>query len=160
MALKPVPNSNYKMLKAIQKFFDSHIMAESVIDVDHQLKLATTALLIEMMLQDDDVAEQEILTIKESMQESFELSSDECQVLFELAEKEQRNATDYHQFTSLIAKNYSNEQKLQVIEYLWKVAYADGQLDSLEEHMLRRISDLIYVSHSDFIRIKHQILER
>jgi len=149
------------MLKAIQQFFDSHITADSSeteADVEHQLKLATTALLIEMMLQDDDVAEQELITIKESICKTFELNNDESQTLFELAEKEQRNATDYHQFTSLIAKNYSKEQKCQVIENLWKVAYADGRLDSLEEHMLRRISDLIYVSHSDFIRIKHKVL--
>lgn len=147
------------MLKAIQNFFDSHITTDSVVDVEHQLKLATTALLIEMMLQDDNVAEQEIITVKESIRDSFELTNEESQTLFELAEKEQRNATDYHQFTSLIAKNYSKEQKLKVIEYLWKVAYADGYLDRFEEHMLRRISDLIYVSHSDFIRIKHKILE-
>jgi uncharacterized tellurite resistance protein B-like protein len=146
------------MLKAIQKYFDTYITAEENIDVDHQLKLATTALLIEMMLQDDDVAEQEIITIKDSLRITFDLTETESQTLFELAEVEQRNSTDYHQFTRLIAKNYTKEQKCQVIENLWKVAYSDGQLDSLEEHMLRRISDLIYVSHSDFIRIKHQVL--
>jgi len=147
------------MLKAIQSFFDSHITTETEVDVEHQLKLATTALLIEMMLQDDDVAEQEITVIQKSISETFKLTASETQELYELAEQEQRNATDYHQFTQLIAKNYSAEQKLQVIENLWKVAYADGRLDSLEEHMLRRISDLIYVSHSDFIRIKHKILK-
>jgi len=149
------------MLKTIQHFFDSYITTESdseSVDVEHQLKLATTALLIEMMLQDDDVAEQEINTIKQSIQSTFDLSRDESQELFELAEQEQRNATDYHQFTRLIAKNYSSEQKNQVIKHLWQVAYADGHLDRLEEHMLRRIADLIYVSHSDFIRIKHNIL--
>jgi len=100
-----------------------------------------------------------ILIIKQSIQKTFDLSENESQTLFELAEVEQRNSTDYHQFTRLIAKNYSKQQKHRVIENLWKVAYADGRLDSLEEHMLRRISDLIYVSHSDFIRIKHKVLE-
>jgi len=149
------------MLKAIQQFFDSHITTStaSEVDVEHQLKLATTALLIEMMLQDDDVAEQEMITIKDTIRSTFNLTDEESQTLFELAEKEQRNATDYHQFTRLIAKNYSKEQKCQVIENLWQVAYADGRLDRLEEHMLRRISDLIYVSHSDFIRIKHKVLD-
>ena len=150
------------MLKAIQQFFDSQILSNSTaseVDIDHQLKLATTALLIEMMLQDDDVAEQELITVKSSIKTTFNITDEETTELFELAEKEQRNATDYHQFTSLIAKNYTKEQKLHVIENLWKVAFADGRLDSLEEHMLRRISDLIYVSHSDFIRIKHKVLE-
>jgi len=150
------------MLKAIQKFFDDHITAQTQVDVDveRQLQLATTALLIEMMLQDDDVAEQEINTIKQSIRDSFKLSDSETQELFDLAEQQQRNATDYHQFTRLIAKNYSPEQKLQVIKNLWQVAYADGRLDKLEEHMLRRIADLIYVSHADFIRIKHSVLDK
>ncbi|MFV2060332.1 MAG: TerB family tellurite resistance protein [Gammaproteobacteria bacterium] len=147
------------MLKAIQNYFDSYITPEPEVDIEHQLKLATTALLIEMMLQDDDVAEQEIITIKETIQNTFELTADESQTLFELAEQEQRNSTDYHQFTRLIAKNYTKQQKCQVIENLWRIAYADGHLDRLEEHMLRRISDLIYVAHSDFIRIKHKVLE-
>ncbi|VAW92163.1 hypothetical protein MNBD_GAMMA22-2387 [hydrothermal vent metagenome] len=147
------------MLKAIQKYFDLHITIESEVEVSHQLKLATTALLIEMMLQDNHIDQNEIIAIKESIRSSFNLSQQQSQSLYEIAEQEQRNATDYHQFTRLIAKNYSNEQKLQVIENLWKVAYSDGKLDSLEEHMLRRISDLIYVAHSDFIRIKLKVLE-
>ncbi len=146
------------MLKAIQKYFDSFITTESEVDVQHQLKLASTALLIEMMLQDHEVAEQEIIAIKKAIQEAFKLTENESQTLYVLAETEQRNATDYHQFTRLIAQNYTADQKLQVIKNLWQVAYADGRLDSLEEHMLRRISDLIYVSHSDFIRIKHHVL--
>ncbi len=160
MGLKSARNLNYNyMLKAIQNYFDLHITAEVEIDVDHQLKLATTALLIEMMLQDNHIDEKETLTIKNAIRSSFNLSEQESQKLYEIAEREQRNATDYHQFTRLIAKNYSNEQKLQVIENLWMVAYSDGKLDSLEEHMLRRISDLIYVAHSDFIRIKLQVID-
>ena len=86
----------------------------------------------------------------------FGLSDEETETLFTLAEQERASATDYHQFTSLIAKNFSQDKKIKLIEYLWAVAYADGVLDKYEEHMVRRIADLIHVSHKDFMRTKHK----
>jgi uncharacterized tellurite resistance protein B-like protein len=91
------------------------------------------------------------------LREKFDLADDECQKLFELAEEEIRDAVDYHQFTRLIAREFTQAQKIKVIELLWSVAYADSHLDSLEEHMVRKIADLIYVSHKDLIKTKHKI---
>ncbi len=145
------------MLSAIKNFFEQNILSEEDSDLDHQLKLATAALLIEMMLQDDQVHDREIETVKNALREKFDLTDDECHTLFELAEEEVEDAVDYHQFTSLIAREFTQTQKIKVIELLWSVAYADLHLDSLEEHMVRKIADLIYVSHKDFIKTKHKI---
>ena len=145
------------MLSAIKNFFEQNISSEEGSDLDHQLKLATAALLIEMMLQDDQVHDREIETVKNALREKFDLTDDECHTLFELAEEEVEDAVDYHQFTSLIAREFTQTQKIKVIELLWSVAYADLHLDSLEEHMVRKIADLIYVSHKDFIKTKHKI---
>ncbi len=145
------------MLSAIKNYFEQNILSEEDDDLDHQLKLATAALLIEMMLQDDQVHDKEIKTVKTALIERFNLTDDECQKLFELAEEEVGVAVDYHQFTSLIAREFTQAQKIKVIELLWSVAYADSHLDSLEEHMVRKIADLIYVSHKDFIKTKHKI---
>ena len=57
----------------------------------------------------------------------------------------------------MIASEFTQAQKIKVVELLWSVAYADLQLDSMEEHMVRKISDLIYVSHKDFIKTKHKV---
>ena len=73
-----------------------------------------------------------------------------------LAAEEARLATDYFQFTSLINKSFSAEQKVQVIEYLWQVAYADGHLDAHEQHFMRKIADLLYVSHADYVGAKQR----
>ena len=145
------------MLSAIKNFFEQNILSEEDGVLDHKLKLATTALLIEMMLQDDQVHDKEIDTVKTALREKFDLADDECQKLFELAEEEIRDAVDYHQFTRLIAREFTQAQKIKVIELLWSVAYADSHLDSLEEHMVRKIADLIYVSHKDLIKTKHKI---
>lgn len=145
------------VLKTIKKFFENNISSVEPGDIEHQLKLATAALLVEMMQQDHRVEVAEKKAVKTVLQEKFGLNDDETRELFALAQQEAEEAVDYHQFTSLIAREYPQEQKIKMIEYLWAIAYADKNLDPLEEHMIRRIADLIYVSHKDFIRTKHKV---
>ena len=145
------------MLSSIKNFFEKNISPEGNGDLEHELKLATAALLIEMMYQDDQVHEKEIDAAKNALTEKFGLTDDEYHALFALAEEEVKEAVDYHQFTSLIAREFTREQKIKVVELLWSVAYADSHLDSMEEHMVRKIADLIYVSHKDFMKAKHKV---
>jgi uncharacterized tellurite resistance protein B-like protein len=145
------------MLNTIKSFFEQNIASDEADDIEHQLKLATAALLIEMMQQDHEVHEEERQAVKASLKEIFTLSEDETEEIFNLAQKEANEATDYHQFTRLIAKEYTQDQKIKVIELLWTIAYADNHLDSHEEHMVRRIADLIYVPHKDLIKTKHKV---
>ena len=144
------------MLEAIIKYFEINLSSEEPDVIERQLKLATAALLVEMMRQDNKVQEEERIMVKKILREKFRLGSDETEKLFSLAQQEAEEAVDYHQFTSLIAREYSQAQKIKIIEYLWTIAYADKKLDPLEEHMIRRIADLIYVSHKDFIKTKHR----
>ncbi len=145
------------MLSAIKNYFENNISPEANGDLEHELKLATAALLIEMMYQDDQVHEKEIDAAKMALTEKFGLTDDEYHTLFALAEEEVKEAIDYHQFTSLIASEFTQAQKIKVVELLWSVAYADSHLDSMEEHMVRKIADLIYVSHKDFMKTKHKV---
>ena len=145
------------MLNTIKKSFASHFSAQAVDNLDHQLKLATAALLIEMMQQDEHAHDNEQRAIRSALQEKFSLTKDETHELYQLAKQELAEATDYFQFTNLIARNFTQAQKIKVIEYLWTIAYADNELDAYEEHMVRRIADLIYVSHKDFMQTKHKV---
>jgi len=145
------------MLSAIKTYFEKNISPEANGDLEHELKLATAVLLIEMMNQDDQVHDKEIDAAKKALTLKFGLTDDEYHDLIALAEEEVKEAVDYHQFTSLIAREFTQAQKIKVIELLWSVAYADSHLDSMEEHMVRKIADLIYVSHKDFIQTKHKV---
>lgn len=146
------------MISKIQKFFETYFTsAESEGISQHQLNLAAAALLVEMTFQDDEVHEAEEAAVRKSLTTQLGLSREEADSLYQLAEEEKHRATDYHEFTSLIAEHYTQPQKVQLIEALWRVAYADRQLDKYEEHMVRRICDLIHVSHSDFIKAKHRV---
>lgn len=142
------------ILDAIKQFFDQNMQVSE--DRDHALQLATTALLFEMMRMDDDLHAQEHAVIRKAIQTKFELSASETERLLQLAQEEAEQATDYHQFTQLINSGFSMEQKIKVIEYLWQIAYADGHLDKYEEHLVRKISELLYISHQAFIAAKHR----
>jgi uncharacterized tellurite resistance protein B-like protein len=74
-----------------------------------------------------------------------------------LAEQQRKQATDYFQFTSLINKEYSLEQKVRLIESLWKIAFIDGVLDMNEEYLVRKIADLLHVPHTAFIMAKNRL---
>ena len=148
------------MLKTIKKYFENHLSSQAEDNLDHQLKLATAALLIEMMQQDHHEHENEKRAIRSALQSKFSLTDDETDDLYQLAQQQLAHATDYFQFTNLIARNFNQAQKIKVIEYLWTIAYADQHLDAYEEHMVRRIADLIYVSHKDFMQTKHKVQQR
>jgi uncharacterized tellurite resistance protein B-like protein len=127
---------------------------------EHSLQLATSALLIEMMRADTDISDDEKKTITKIIRSKFDLTDEEISELIRLAEEEIWKATGYYEFTSLINKGFSHEQKVKVVEHLWEVAYADTSLDKHEEHMVRKIADLIYVAHKDFIDAKLRVKKK
>jgi len=144
------------VLASIQGFFNQFLndVSDSA-DTEYRLQLATAALLIEVMRTDDIEHEQEQQVLLKRLQQKFSLNEQRCQQIITLAEEQVKIATDYHQFTRLINDHFSQLQKIHIIELMWAVAWADGNVDSWEEHLIRRISDLIYVSHGDFIAAKH-----
>lgn len=149
------------MLSAISEFFRSKIEPDTRAGPDeHGLHLATAALLFEMLRADAEDHAKERQAIELVLQDKLGLSTEETRELAELADREAAEAVSLYQFTGLINTHFSPEQKVQVVEMLWQVAYADGHLDPYEEALLRKIADLIYVPHRDFIQSKHRVLEQ
>ena len=130
--------------------------ARSGADAQHALQLASAALLLEMMRMDGSVAAEETAAVTSALRTQFGLGAEEVGALMALATAKARAATDYFQFTSLINKSFSAEQRTQVIESLWRVAFADGRLDAHEQHFMSKISDLLYVPHSAYIAAKQR----
>lgn len=143
------------MLKAILDFFDLNIGAGASPDNGrHRLQVATAALLIEVARMDTHIHEDERQAVLNSLRGKFGLSEEEASSLSALAQAEAGLATDYFQFTSLINESFSQEQKIRVIEHLWEIAYTDGKLGMYEEHFIRKIADLLYVPHAQYIATK------
>ena len=123
----------------------------------HKPELAAAALLVEIMNADHELSSEESESIKGILFDTLFITNEVAEELLVTAKQEVRQATDLFQFTEVINASYSYEEKVSLIESLWKVAYSDKQLDKYEEHMVRRIADLLHVSHSDFIQTKNRI---
>ena len=143
------------MLNSIRDFFDRNIGAQA-----HRLpsviasSLATAALLVEVVRSDAGITPNEQRAVLRAVREKFGLSDEEAQTLFRLAEDEVRTANDYYQFTSLINRHFDQQRKQRVIELMWQVAYADSELAAHENHVLRRIAELLHITHGDYIAAK------
>ena len=125
----------------------------------HAIQLATAALLIEVSRADFNADDSEQSHIVELLRNQFDLSSEELDRLVNLGQQEADQATSLYQFTRLINDNYSPEQKSLLIESLWQVALADDYLDKHEDHLIRKVADLIHVPHKEFIRTKLAMIE-
>jgi len=150
------------MIERFKQFFEKHLSppaGDEAVGQD-RLHLATAALLVEMTRADGEVQEDELAAVARAMRKAFDLDEKKTAELIELAESEIADATCYHQFTSLINKHFSKQQKAQVVEMLWEVAFADAEMEKYEEHLLRRLSDLLYVPHSEFIKSKLRVKTR
>ncbi|MBP7202598.1 MAG: TerB family tellurite resistance protein [Propionivibrio sp.] len=120
------------------------------------LQIATAALLVEMMRTDNHIAAEESALIEKTLREQFSLEAGELGDLLKLADAEARQAVGYYPFTSLINKQCSLEQKVRIVENMWHVAMSDGHISAHENHLMRKIADLLYVGHADYIAAKQR----
>ena len=142
------------VLKSVRDFFDRNIAQDTAPAERRGVELATAALLVEVVRSDAGITPSEQQAVMRAVREKFNLAEDEAQTLFKLAEEEVRTANDYYQFTSLINRHFDQQQKQRVIELMWRVAYADAELAAHENHVLRRIAELLHVTHGDYIAAK------
>lgn len=144
------------MLSNIRMFFDCFLQPSGTgtrTSTD-QLQLACAALLVEISAADQHSSPQEQQALSDILRNTFKLDADKVEELWQLAAQESRDATSLYQFTSLINESYGYEQKTALLQQLWQVAFADGRIDRYEEHLIRRIADLLHLTHGDFIRAK------
>jgi Uncharacterized protein conserved in bacteria len=146
------------VLTSIKSFFSNELFntekGSTADSSEHQLQLACAALLIEVAVIDQEFDTRELQALTTILQTKFNLSAEECETLRTLAQSESEDSTSMYQFTQLVNSACSPEQKFELIKGMWTIAYADGDLDKYEEYIVRKVSELIYVSHSEFIRAK------
>ena len=121
---------------------------------DDEIALSTCVLLIEVSKSDDTYDESEKNKIVNIIQNKFSLDDNQMTFLLEIADKKNKEMISLYDWTSSINESYDYEQKKDLIKLLWDVAYADGRIDKYEDYTIRKISELLYVKHSDFIRMK------
>lgn len=148
------------MLTAIRNFFDRHIAVqpgEPQADGEHRLKVAAAVLLVEVARSDHEFTDAERATVLASVQRKFELGAAEARELLSLAEAESSQAHDIYQFVAAVNAGFPLERKVRLLEELWRAALADSSLHGQEEHLIRRVADMLHLPHSQFIAAKLRV---
>ena len=136
-----------------KKIFKNEESEDPIID-DKTSTKACVALLLETSMADEILDESELMALKNTLQKDFQINEDEIDELIDLAKENVEDSTSLYEFTRDINDNFDAAQRVKLIESMWKIAYADGNIDKYEEHIIRKVSNLIYVAHSDFIKAK------
>jgi uncharacterized tellurite resistance protein B-like protein len=144
------------MMNRIRSFFHDRILSPAgrATPADAR-RLATAALLVEVMLCDRRLDETEIERIPELLGRRFGLTPGEARELVELARQEVEQATSLYQFTALVNEHFPPEDKYHLVRNLWEVAYADAALDKHEEALIRHVAELIHLPHVRFIQARN-----
>jgi uncharacterized tellurite resistance protein B-like protein len=147
------------MLRKLAALFDGAFArdADDPAAREHALRVATALLLIEVAKADfaDDFAED--TAILESLKQFFALDDAAAVLLRDEARGAADHAVELQRFTRRLHEQLSVAEKQRVVEMLWQVALADRRLDKHEDHLVRRIAELLYVPHSDLIRIRNRV---
>lgn len=141
-----------RLFQDLLNSFTSDDVEKNTINLDH----ATAALLVEVMAADHELDDTESKTIKTILAKQFSLNSEQAEALLSQSTESHQEANDLYQFSKVITDHLSHDQRYDMLVNLWKVAYADRQIDRYEEHMIRKIADLLYMPHSQFMRAKHE----
>lgn len=136
-----------------KKIFLTEETEDPTID-DKTSTKACIALLLETSMADEILDESELMALKNTLQKDFQINEDEIDELIDLAKENVEDSTSLYEFTRDINDNFDAAERVKLIESMWKIAYADGNIDKYEEHIIRKVANLIYVAHSDFIKAK------
>jgi uncharacterized tellurite resistance protein B-like protein len=121
------------------------------------LQKACCSLLMEVARLDAAGADRKREVVSETMRKQFAIPDEELAPMVANAGRPENRLTSYYRPVALINKRYAPEQKAQFIEQLWRVAMADGKIDMYEEQLVRKLADLLYAPHTDFILAKHRV---
>jgi uncharacterized tellurite resistance protein B-like protein len=125
-----------------------------------ELKLALAALLAEAAHSHDRFDESEQAVVARLLQRRFDLTPADAGVLLAAGEQESDRSAELFHLTRIVNERLSAEQRLELIEMLWEVAYADGVLDAYEDSLLRRVGGLIYVPDRERGMARQRVLKR
>lgn len=149
------------MIEKLKQIFSATLGAETdsiLADHEQAKKLAAVALMVEIIAVDDEQHDAEKDMLRQILAQQFAVSHQAADGLIEQAEKANEEATDFYRFTSEINAYFDADEKIDLIESFWKLAWADQHIHELEQHVIRRLANLLHVSHKDFIAAKLRVI--
>ena len=141
------------ILEALKNLFEDKSTLKETAE-DEGLGIAAGVLMLEIARADDEIDDLEKEVVIEGVKNILHKTNHEINEIFNKVIAVVEESVSFFEFTSLINDSCSRKEKYDLLVILWKVAYADGQLDKYEEYYIRKIKDLLYLSQSDFIKAK------
>ena len=147
------------MFERLKQLFRDELQREEQVEGD-ELRFALAALLFEVVWADHEIDERELETLKRGLVEGFGIDPGEVEALAEQAKDHLEESTSIYPLTRLVIERSSEDERRELVTQLWQVALADDVLDKYEEYTIRKIADLLYLSHGDFIATKRDAQAR
>ena len=148
------------MLNKINQFFRNLAIEPSETEQPLDVEVACAVLLFEVINADGELTTDEQTKLRQIIEQHFDLTSAEVKNVIEQAQQLSHNANDFHRFTSQLNNHYASEEKVLIVSLLWQLAHADGTVSSIEEHTIRKIADLLYLRHAEYIRAKLEAIPK
>ncbi|WP_448213627.1 tellurite resistance TerB family protein [Colwellia sp. MEBiC06753] len=142
------------MINKIQRFFEQVFAEQSLPEEALDVEIACAVLLVEVMKADGLITDDELSIVATTLTQYFSLTPIEVDDIIEQAIALSENANDFYQFTSTLNKHYNPEQKTKIVSILWQLAQADGEVVAIEQHVIRKIADLLHLRHSEYTQAK------
>ncbi|MFC4240329.1 tellurite resistance TerB family protein [Marinobacter oulmenensis] len=121
----------------------------------HQLAVAATALMVQLSRVDNDEDQRELETIVDCAVKAHEITREEATDILDDALAHADDATSLYEFTGQINEYLDQANKQSLLESIWRVAFADGRIDKYEEHLIRRMADLLHLNHREYMQARH-----
>ena len=149
------------MINAVKRFFEkvSTDKPDTVPQAtSHDVRVATCALFLEMARIDETFTPEEMETLLQILKAKYGLLEQDADNLIAEADAELKSSVDLWQFARLINENYTNEEKIEIIETLWQIVFVDGKMDQHEHYLMNKLSKLLRLSHKQLIDAKLKVL--
>ncbi|MBW0146689.1 tellurite resistance TerB family protein [Marinobacter arenosus] len=143
------------MIEHLKKLFAAPETAASEPD-PHQLAVAATALMVQLSRIDRDEDEREMQTIVDCAVKAHQVTREEAETILADALSHADDATSMYEFTGQINEHLDQASKQALLESIWRVAFADGRIDKYEEHLIRRMADLLHLNHREYMQARHR----
>ncbi|MCP4490500.1 MAG: TerB family tellurite resistance protein [Gammaproteobacteria bacterium] len=140
----------------IDTLFKAIDIKEQTVDREHLLQVSTTTLLLEVVRADFEVQESEIEKLHELLRRQFQLNLEELEQIVAEAQDKADHLVSLQHITRQLNQQFSETEKTRVIEMMWEIVFADGNLDHYEEHLIRQVAELLYLPHAAFIQARHK----
>lgn len=146
------------MIEKIKLFFEKHIaLTQSEKGIEDKLKIASAALLMEMMHAEETCEDKKQDLISALLERAFSLTKEQASTLMEIADHKREQATDYFEFTHLICAEFTSNQKIQLIESLWKIAFVDNNLEVDEEYLIDKVARLLLIPRTEVLNARNRV---